>query len=107
MEGFARLFRLMYPGFPVEVRSVDALHAALVDESRMKCSGSGSPHRKYGYPGFWQMWDSTDADLKVCRLQMVQAPRLAAGMDRRIESGGIPHLAKNERDMGHPGFHYA
>jgi hypothetical protein len=26
------------------------------------------------------------------------------GEDLRGESGGIPHLAKNERDMGHPGF---
>jgi hypothetical protein len=22
----------------------------------------------------------------------------------KVESSGIPHLAKNERDVGHPGF---
>jgi hypothetical protein len=38
------------------------------------------------------MWDSTDVDRSVHR------------MNRKLEgkSWGIPHLAKNERDMGHP-----
>jgi hypothetical protein len=40
------------------------------------------------------MWDSSDADRQVYR------------MNRELEgkSSGIPHLAKNKRDMGHPSF---
>jgi hypothetical protein len=41
---------------------------------------------------FREMWDATDLD------------RQAHRMDRKLEgkSSGIPYLAKNERDMGHP-----
>jgi hypothetical protein len=37
------------------------------------------------------MWDTTAADLHSLALQGLP-----------IEHRGIPHLAKNERDMGHP-----
>jgi hypothetical protein len=37
------------------------------------------------------MWDTTAADLHSSALQELP-----------IEVRGIPHLAKNERDMGHP-----
>jgi hypothetical protein len=40
---------------------------------------------------FREMWDSTNLDQ---RYQWVRRCR--------VERGGIPHLAKNERDMGHP-----
>ena len=41
---------------------------------------------------FREMWDTTDVDRSVHR------------MNRKSEGrcSGIPHLAKNERDMGHP-----
>jgi hypothetical protein len=41
---------------------------------------------------FREMWDSTAVDREVLR------------MNRESEgkSSGIPHLAKNERDVGHP-----
>jgi hypothetical protein len=41
---------------------------------------------------FREMWDTTDVDRYVHRVN-----RESEG-----ESSGIPHLAKNERDMGHP-----
>jgi hypothetical protein len=43
---------------------------------------------------FREMWDTTNVEHSVHR------------MNRESEgkSGGIPHLAKNERDMGHPSF---
>ena len=43
---------------------------------------------------FREMWDTTDVD------------RLVHGMNRESEGwcSGIPHLAKNERDVGHPSF---
>ena len=40
---------------------------------------------------FREMWDTTAADLHSLRVQIMP-----------IEVRGIPHLAKNERDMGHP-----
>ncbi len=39
---------------------------------------------------FREMWDSTELHLQFYR--------------PNVESRGIPHLAKNERDMGHPAF---
>jgi hypothetical protein len=29
---------------------------------------------------------------------------LSRPREKKVEIRGIPHLAKNERDMGHPGF---
>jgi hypothetical protein len=40
---------------------------------------------------FREMWDTTASDLHCSALQELP-----------IEVRGIPHLAKNERDMGHP-----
>ena len=40
---------------------------------------------------FREMWDNTAADLHSSALQELP-----------IEVRGLPHLAKNERDMGHP-----
>jgi hypothetical protein len=40
---------------------------------------------------FCEMWDTTAADLDF-----------SAFRELPIEIRGIPHLAKNERDMGHP-----
>jgi hypothetical protein len=40
---------------------------------------------------FCEMWDTADLDLHFSTLQGLP-----------IDSRGIPHLAKNERDMGHP-----
>jgi hypothetical protein len=43
---------------------------------------------------FREMWDTT-----------ALGPEIFSGADRLdVEVRGIPHLAKNERDMGHPGF---
>jgi hypothetical protein len=41
---------------------------------------------------FREMWDSTDLSLWLSMHPMHLA----------VNSSGIPHLAKNERDMGHP-----
>jgi hypothetical protein len=41
---------------------------------------------------FREMWDTPDVDRQVHRLN-----RESEG-----KSSGIPHLAKNERDVGHP-----
>src|ERR1700678_1706962 len=81
------------PGFTVKFVAVDELHAAFLNESRTRgrCLGP-----RTGNPGislvFREMWDSTDVDHQVHR------------MNRESEgkSSGIPHLAKNERDVGHP-----
>jgi len=43
---------------------------------------------------FCQMWDSNTLSLRLS----VHPMHLA------VNIGGIPHLAKNERDMGHPSF---
>jgi hypothetical protein len=40
------------------------------------------------------MWDTTDVDRSVHRMNQESEGRCC----------GIPHLAKNERDMGHPAF---
>src|ERR1700683_1652434 len=40
------------------------------------------------------MWDSTDVDRQVRRVNP----------ESEGQSSGIPHLAKNERDVGHPSF---
>ena len=42
---------------------------------------------------FREMWDTTAVNR-----------RLVGSTDENIEFRGIPHLAKNERDMGHPRF---
>ena len=42
---------------------------------------------------FREMWDSTAADRHVFRL-----------LATNVKVRGIPHLAKNERDVGHPRF---
>jgi hypothetical protein len=39
------------------------------------------------------MWDSTAAE-----------PPVLGPINKTIKVCGIPHLAKNERDMGHPSF---
>jgi hypothetical protein len=39
------------------------------------------------------MWDITELDRPVIGVEKLKVDRV-----------GIPHLAKNERDMGHPGF---
>ena len=43
---------------------------------------------------FREMWDITDVDRSVHRMNQESEGRCS----------GIPHLAKNERDMGHPPF---
>ena len=43
---------------------------------------------------FREMWDTTDVDRSVYRVNLQLEGR----------SRGIPHLAKNERDVGHPAF---
>ena len=46
----------------------------------------------------------TDLSSSSCgRKRSIEKPRIQpAGL--QVECGGIPHLAKNERDIGHPGF---
>jgi hypothetical protein len=41
---------------------------------------------------FREMWDTTDVDRSVHRMNRESEGRCI----------GIPHLAKNQRDMGHP-----
>src|ERR1700722_13560668 len=43
---------------------------------------------------FREMWDTTDFDRSLHRTKRESEGR----------SSGIPHLAKNERDVGHPSF---
>jgi hypothetical protein len=43
---------------------------------------------------FREMWDTTDLSLWLSMHPMHLA----------VDSGGIPHLAKNKRDMAHPSF---
>ena len=43
---------------------------------------------------FREMWDTTTPSLQLS----IQPMHLAVNL------GGIPHLAKNERDVGHPAF---
>jgi hypothetical protein len=45
------------------------------------------------------MWDTTELD----SMFMIFSSSLGNSISRReIKIRGIPHLAKNERDMGHP-----
>ena len=72
---------------------VDELHAAFLDESRTRGCCLVPRTGNLGISlVFREMWDSTDVDRSVHR------------MNRKSEgkSSHIPHLAKNERDMGHP-----
>src|ERR1700722_20115960 len=62
---------------------------ACVTASFPTCSRSRVPHSALV---FREMWDTTNFDLDCS--SRTEGPR--------IESSGIPHLAKNERDMGHP-----
>jgi hypothetical protein len=82
-----------HPGFPVRLGEVGELHAAFLDESRTR--GRWLEQRT-GNPGislvFREMWDSTAV---IC-----EDSRSDANLKGRIR--GIPHLAKNKRDMGHP-----
>ena len=70
---------------------VDELHAAFLDESRTR--GRCLVPRT-GNPGislvFREVWDTTD----VSHCLSIHPIYLA------VNIGGIPHLAKNERDMG-------
>jgi hypothetical protein len=79
------------PGFPVDLVGVDELHAAFFDESRVKFANASKFDRKSGvrfgergapvlFPSGWFL-----------------------GRGFGVHGGGIPHLAKNKRDMGHPG----
>jgi hypothetical protein len=81
------------PGFPAKFVGVDELHAAFLDESRTR--GRCLVPRT-GNPGislaFREMWDSTALSLWLS----IHPTHLA------VNIGGIPYLAKNERDMGHP-----
>src|ERR1700677_5077522 len=43
---------------------------------------------------FREMWDTTDVDREVHRVNR----------ESKGKSSSIPHLAKNERDVGHPSF---
>ena len=43
---------------------------------------------------FREMWDTTDVDRSVHRMNRESEGRCS----------GIPHLAKNQRDVGHPAF---
>jgi hypothetical protein len=76
----------------VKFVAVDELHAAFLNESRTR--GRGLVPRT-GNPGislvFREMWDST-----ALSLWLSIHPHLA------VKICGIPHLAKNERDVGHP-----
>jgi hypothetical protein len=52
------------------------------------------------------MWDSTDFNV-LCRLQVeswFHLRTLILPLRAQIKVRGIPHLAKNERDVGHPSF---
>jgi hypothetical protein len=50
------------------------------------------------------MWDSTEPPPKPLTAGKPKSPteEIALLCKMRGESGGIPHLAKNERDVGHP-----
>jgi hypothetical protein len=43
---------------------------------------------------FREMWDTTEVDREAHRMNQ----------ESEVKSRGIPHLAKNERDVGHPSF---
>ena len=76
----------------MKLDGVDELHAAFLNESRTRGRFLGP---RTGNPGislvFREMWDTTAVSLW---LQIHP-------MHLTINLGGIPHLAKNERDMGH------
>src|SRR5271165_2081966 len=88
-KGFAHRFRPTYPGFPVEIRGVEQLHAAFFERKPHMRSWLVMRSRKSG-----QRWCEHGAPVRSCR-----------DLSRLEGKGcGIPHPAKNERDVGDPGF---
>jgi hypothetical protein len=85
--GFAHRFRPTYPGFPVEVGGVEQLHAAFFERKPHTWSWPLPRSRKSG-----QRWCERGAPVRSFGTRI----RLEG------EACGFPHLAKNERDVGHP-----
>src|ERR1700722_11349637 len=85
--GFAHRLRPTYPGFPVQVGGVEQLRAAFFERKPHTWSWLVQRSRKSG-----QRW---------CERR---APVWLSGTRHEFEGEacGIPHLAKNERDVGHP-----
>jgi hypothetical protein len=73
------------PGFPLKFVGVDELHAAFINESRTR--GSCLVPRT-GNPG----------------ISLVFREMRRMNQESEGKSSGIPHLAKNERDVGHPSW---
>jgi hypothetical protein len=82
-----------YPRFPVEPDGFHELHAAFLNESRTR------RHRIEPRTG--------NRDISLVFREMWEMRTLmffASGVENwPAERSGIPHLAKDERDMGHPG----
>jgi hypothetical protein len=87
-KGFAHRFRPTYPGFPVKVCGVEQERAAFLERK---------PHTRS-----WPVLLGRKSGQRWCEHG---APVRSWGSRGRLEgeAGGIPHLAKNERDVGHPG----
>jgi hypothetical protein len=51
-----------YPVFPVKLVGFEALHAAFLNESRIRGTLWGRVQEHTGICLVWQMWDSTDLD---------------------------------------------
>jgi hypothetical protein len=90
----SRRFRPTYPGFPVEVRGVEQLHTAFFKRKpharsslRLRSRKSGQRRCEHGAPRRSCLSGGFVSPGRGC---------VPSGLEG--ESGGIPHLAKNERD---------
>jgi len=57
-----------YPVFPVKLVGFQELHAALLNESRTRGTLWDRVQEIRVSARFWQMWDSTDLDRRLCRV---------------------------------------
>ncbi len=83
-----------HPRFPVEVSDCREVHAVFLTENRTRCPVQRRVQEIRGISlVFREMWVTTALNPQV----------LVLNGHSTIETCRIPHLAKNERDMGHPG----
>ena len=88
---------------PRDARANQCLkRAKIIPQGLKSVCESSQVERSHGATNQWmphislvfrEMWETTDLDLAVPR---------RASKNCQIGSRGIPHLAKNERDVGHP-----
>jgi hypothetical protein len=81
------------PGFPATLHWTGPRVRLSVRERRMKSTNATKFHRNPG-----------ERSGGICSSADLSWKRLSSRESWRIQSGGIPHLAKDERDVGHPDF---